>query len=185
MRDDAEGVRHAENSDRSARTWPLLIAPSILMKLGEGASSDLTGNAAVTNSPCISSLSLSGRAIADAFSVSDAANEASLIVLPVAGLEQFQFQLPIRFNRTQLRRGPWARRADHKLLAVLRRSAVRNMVQAGVAPQIAKRLSGHKTDSMFQRYSIIVENDLRQAIRQTDEYRKKAVENVIPIAQSK
>jgi hypothetical protein len=53
-----------------------------------------------------------------------------------------------------------------------RRSAVRNMVQAGVAPQIAMRISGHKTDSMFRRYSIIVEDDLRKALARTEKYRK-------------
>lgn len=60
-----------------------------------------------------------------------------------------------------------------------RRSAVRNMVQAGVAPQIAMRISGHKTDSMFRRYSIIVEDDLRKALALTEKYRKAVGEKVV------
>lgn len=60
-----------------------------------------------------------------------------------------------------------------------RRSAVRNMVQAGVAPQVAMKISGHKTDSMFRRYSIIVEDDLRKALVQTEKYRKAAGEKVV------
>lgn len=79
---------------------PLLIAPSILMQLGQGvASSDLTGNATITNSPCISSLSLSGQAIDDAFSLSDAANKVSLIVLPVS-LGSNHFNFSYKFDST-------------------------------------------------------------------------------------
>jgi len=78
---------------------PLLIAPTIVMNLGEGASSDLTGNATVTNSPCISSLSLSGQAIGAAFSLSDPANKASLIVLPVS-LGSNNFNFSYKFDST-------------------------------------------------------------------------------------
>lgn len=60
-----------------------------------------------------------------------------------------------------------------------RRSAIRNMVQAGVAPQIAKKVSGHVTDEVFERYSIIVPNDVREALAQTEQYRKTAREKVI------
>lgn len=62
-----------------------------------------------------------------------------------------------------------------KLFHDLRRTGVRNMVQAGVSPQIAKKISGHKTDSMFQRYSIIVTDDVRVALQQTEAYRKAQV----------
>lgn len=53
----------------------------------------------------------------------------------------------------------------------LRRSAVRAMVQAGVNPQVAKKISGHKTDAMFQRYSIVIADDLRAALTQTETFR--------------
>ena len=53
------------------------------------------------------------------------------------------------------------------------------MVQGGVATQIAMKISGHKTDSMFRRYNIIVEDDLRPAIRKTEEYRKASGEKVV------
>ena len=51
-----------------------------------------------------------------------------------------------------------------------RRSAVRNMVRAGVNPDIARQISGHRTPAIFSRYNIISEADLRQAVQKTSDY---------------
>lgn len=45
------------------------------------------------------------------------------------------------------------------------------MVKAGINSQIAKRWSGHVSDSMFQRYSILTTDDLRGAFTQIEQYR--------------
>ena len=60
----------------------------------------------------------------------------------------------------------------------LRRTAVRQMDQAGVSRKTAMLRTGHKTESVYNRYNIGTDADLKNAAQQLEKYRNGSENNV-------
>jgi integrase len=54
----------------------------------------------------------------------------------------------------------------------LRRSATRNLIRAGVDRGTAMKITGHKTEHVFERYNIVSTDDIREALVKVGQYAK-------------
>jgi integrase len=137
--------------DRSGAVWALKI-PAAIAKNREGRSLPVVGPARA-----VIERRLKARRL-----------DTPLISHRVAKGQAGQ---PIRaFDKAWTNALKKARLLKGRLFHDLRRSAARNLRRAGATETEAMRVTGHKTASMFRRYSIVTDDDVAAALRKQDAF---------------
>jgi Phage integrase family len=93
----------------------------------------------------------------------------------------------LRNPRTGFEKARRDAKLEHVLFHDMRRTAVRNMIKAGIPRKRAMEISGHRTESIFNRYDIGTEDDavetgvaMRNYIQKLAAAEKLVVELVVP-----
>jgi integrase len=103
---------------------------------------------------------------------SDLCREAGLgqLFCPTCSSDERGIQVALDENDycSECRKKPIHRKYTGLLFHDLRRSAVRNMIRRGVPQRVARDISGHLTDAVFDRYNITNQTDLIEAARKIE-----------------
>ncbi len=67
----------------------------------------------------------------------------------------------------------------------LRRSAARNLIRSGCSQDVAKRVGGWLTDSIFTRYNVTGEEDVRDGMEKVMVYNKSESKKVVAMEASR
>ena len=74
------------------------------------------------------------------------------------------------------RKGRRVKRYEGRLFHDLRRSGCRDLIRSGITKDVAKKISGHRTDSVFSRYNITSTDDVVDAAAKRSAYLKEQQE---------
>ena len=108
-------------------------------------------------------------------------NDKLMEVIQVA-LARRRSDCPYVFHRDGKRMGgfrkAWKRAVagigqPNLIMHDLKRTSLRNIVRAGTSERVAMDISGHRTRSVFDRYNITSEKDLRDAMDRAEQYLDK------------
>ena len=69
-----------------------------------------------------------------------------------------------------MKTGPKVWQYKGLLIHDFRRSGVRNLIRSGVPRRIAMKISGHLSESTFERYNIVDSTDLHEAMAKVEKH---------------